>query len=96
MKAETEVIDPPGDLKIARKATGKLVMAEEVRQEGGVWKQMKFFLKALGGDHLFSFLSLWMGGSILEQLLHSFNVWFLGYWSSQYDNAPPEGVQVIR
>ena len=96
IKSDEEVIDPPSEGKKDKAAIGKLVAAEEIRGGPGGWEPMRFFLKALGGDHLTVFLVLWLGGSILEMLLHSFNVWFLGHWSTQYEQVPPAHVQAAR
>jgi hypothetical protein len=96
IKSDEKVIDSQSEGKKDKKAAGKLIAAEEIHGGSGGWEPMKFFVKALGGDHLTTFLVLWLGGSILEMFLHSFNVWFLGYWSAQYEQVPPAYVEAVR
>ena len=79
-----------------KKAAGKLILAEEI-QEGNVgWKPIVFFLRSLGGNRVGLFFTLWIGGSILEYTMSSFNLWFLGYWSSQYERFPISEIPVLR
>jgi hypothetical protein len=73
-----------------------LILAEEI-QEGNVgWKSIAFLLKALGGNHVLLFFTLWIGASVLEYSVRSFNIWFLGYWSSQYERLPIEDIPVFQ
>ncbi|KAJ3519232.1 hypothetical protein NMY22_g13302 [Coprinellus aureogranulatus] len=96
IKADEEVIDPESEKKKDKQADGKLILAEEI-QEGNVgWKSIAFFLKALGGNHVTLFFVLWMGAGILEFVTRSFSIWFMGYWSRQYELHPIEDVPVLR
>jgi hypothetical protein len=97
IKADDEAIEyAPENKEVDKKAAGKLILAEEI-QEGNVgWKPIVFFLKALGGNRVGLFFTLWIGGSILESTMSSFNLWFLGYWSSQYERFPISEIPVLR
>ena len=96
LEAEEAGIDAPSEKKTEKKADGKLILAEEI-QEGNVgWKSIVFFLKALGGKHVALFFTLWIGGSLLEFIMRSFNLWFLGYWSTQYEHFPVKDIPVLR
>lgn len=94
IEADDEIVDPASEKN--RKADGRLILAEEI-QEGNVgWKSFAFFLKALGGNHPVLFFAVWNLASLLEFVSRSFNVWYLGYWSSQYERFPIEEIPVLR
>ena len=78
---------------LANKVEGKLIVAEEIAQGHVTWKSIKLFLTALGGDHPWIFFSLWLTGNLLSNLVNTFQVWFLGFWGSQYENHPPSEVR---
>ena len=80
----------------AKRASGKLIIAEEIHQGHIGWKAMKMFFTSLGGQHPIRFFSLWLGGHFISYCMVSFNLWFLGYWSSQYEKHRPEDVPVVR
>ncbi|KAJ2931797.1 hypothetical protein H1R20_g5295, partial [Candolleomyces eurysporus] len=88
------LIDEPTEKE--KKASGKLIVAEEVRHGNVSWKALKLLLKGLGGQHVVLFFTLWIGGHVLGNVMGSFNLWFLGYWSSQYENHRPEEVSVAK
>ena len=88
------MIDEPAQKE--KKASGKLIVAEEVQQGNISWKALELLLKGLGGRHFVLFFALWIGGHALETFIGSFSLWFLGYWSSQYETHPAEEVPVIR
>jgi len=72
---------------------GKLVIAEEIAKGHVTWKSIKLFLTALGGDRPLIFFSLWLTGNLLSNCINTFQVWFLGFWGSQYESHPPSEVQ---
>lgn len=76
------------------KTDGKLILAEEIVEGRITWKALKLYLDGLGGNHPFLFAAVWISGLLATQLAVNFGVWFLGYWSSQYENHPPEEVRV--
>ncbi|KAF8803435.1 multidrug resistance-associated ABC transporter [Phlegmacium glaucopus] len=74
---------------------GKLILAEELVEGRITWKAIKLFLDGLGGEHPFLFMTVWLGGYLVNHVAVSFGVWFLGYWGSQYDNHLPAQVPVL-
>ena len=72
---------------------GKLIVAEEIAEGHVTWKSIKLFLTGLGGDHPWIFFSLWLTGNLLSDWVTTFQVWFLGFWGSQYENHPPSEVR---
>jgi len=94
IEADEALIDPPSEDKAERKVNGKLILAEEI-QEGNVgWKSIAFFLKALGGNHIVLFFTLWFGGSLSVFAMDSFSLWFLGRWSTQYERFPIDEIPI--
>ncbi|KAF8963030.1 multidrug resistance-associated ABC transporter [Flammula alnicola] len=77
-------------------ADGKLVLAEEIAKGHVTWKSLKLFLSGLGGDHPLIFLSFWISGYLIANLVRAFQVWFLGYWGSQYETHHPSEVRVFH
>jgi hypothetical protein len=73
-----------------------LIVAEEVQQGNISWKALKILFKGLGGHHVVLFFTLWIGGHALENFMASFNLWFLGYWSSQYETHHRQDVAVVK
>ncbi|KAH9480681.1 ATP-binding cassette transporter abc4 [Psilocybe cubensis] len=71
---------------------GKLIMKEEIIEGHVTWKSIKVFLKGLGGNHPVWFYVLWISGIALTDWLSTFQVWFLGYWGSQYEFHTPSEV----
>ena len=89
---EKEVVDAVN--KDEQKSDGKLILAEEIAEGRITWKALKLYLDGLGGDHPFLFAVVWIAGFLATNIAINFGVWFLGYWSSQYETHPPEEVQV--
>ncbi|KDR83043.1 hypothetical protein GALMADRAFT_866150 [Galerina marginata CBS 339.88] len=89
--AEQEV---PSLMKKDQAVDGKLIMKEEIAEGHVTWKSIKLFLSGLGGNYPLIFFSLWATGFILTDWLNTFQVWFLGYWGSQYEGHLPEEVRV--
>ncbi|KDR83054.1 hypothetical protein GALMADRAFT_238844 [Galerina marginata CBS 339.88] len=75
-------------------ADGKLVVAEEIVKGHITWKSVKLFLTALGGDYPLVFFSLWLSGFFATNGVKTFQIWFLGYWGSQYEGHDPSEVHV--
>ena len=64
---------------------GKLIVAEEIAEGHVTWKSLKLYLSGLGGDFPFMFFSTWISAMVLTDWANAFQVWFLGYWGSQYE-----------
>lgn len=74
---------------------GKLVVAEEIARGHVTWKSVKLYLSGLGGDYPFMFFSIWISASILTDWMDTFQVWFLGYWGTQYETHAPSEVDAL-
>jgi hypothetical protein len=82
-------------IKKVNPTDGKLVIAEEIAEGHVTWKSMKLFLSGLGGDFPLMFFSIWISVSFLTDWVNTFQVWFLGYWSSKYETHTPSEVNPI-
>ena len=76
-------------------ADGKLVVAEEIAKGHVTWKSVKLYLSGLGGDYPLMFFSIWISASILTDWMDTFQVWFLGYWGTQYETHAPSEVDAL-
>ena len=87
-----EVIDdapakkPSGD--------GKLTIAEEIVEGHVTWKSFKLFLTSLGGDNPSIFFFLVMVGLLGNEWTFNFQIWYIGYWGSQYETHHASEVPV--
>lgn len=81
--------------KKANPADGKLVIAEEIEEGHVTWKSMKLYFFGLGGDYPLMFFSIWISITFLTDWVNTFQVWFLGYWGSKYENHTPSEVNAI-
>lgn len=86
-KEEEEV-----DQSIPDSSAGKLVLAEEIVQGRISRRVFEFFLSSLGGERPYVFLALWCLGLVLAEAAINFQVWYLGYWGSQYETHPSSEV----
>uniref|UniRef100_A0A8H8CG88 P-loop containing nucleoside triphosphate hydrolase protein n=1 Tax=Psilocybe cubensis TaxID=181762 RepID=A0A8H8CG88_PSICU len=75
-------------------SSGKLVVAEEIATGHITWKSFKLYLSALAGDNPVAFFSVFLGGFLALNCVNGFQVWFLGYWGSKYENHNPQDVSV--
>ncbi|KAF9013113.1 multidrug resistance-associated ABC transporter [Cyathus striatus] len=73
------------------KPDGKLIVAEDIAKGRVGWRAMKLYLSSLGGRYPISFFLAWIAGSIASDSANNFQMWYLGYWGSQY--APGHSVQ---
>ncbi|PPR03510.1 hypothetical protein CVT24_006998 [Panaeolus cyanescens] len=91
-EAGTSSVDDSQDAE--RKAAGKLIAAEEI-QEGHIpWKTMMMYLRMMGGKRPVLFIVFWIVIMFNAPAAESFSVWFLGYWSSQYEDKSPQDVNI--
>ena len=91
----TVVEDVKPAIKKANPTDGKLVMAEETARGHVTWNSMKLFFSGLGGDYPLMFFSIWISVTLLTEWVNTFQVWFLGYWGSKYENHTPSEVNPI-
>ncbi|TFK44019.1 multidrug resistance-associated ABC transporter [Crucibulum laeve] len=89
-KAEEEI----ALTKKEAKADGKLIIAEEIVEGHVSWKSVKLFLSSLSGGHPIIFFTLWIAAMAFENAAPTFQLWFLGFWGSQYEQHAPSEVRV--
>ena len=82
-------------IKKANPTDGKLVVAEEIAKGHVTWKSMKLYFSGLGGDYPLMFFSIWISITLISDWVNTFQVWFLGYWGSKYENHTPSEVNPI-
>jgi hypothetical protein len=70
------------------------MVAEEIAEGHVTWKSFKLLLSSLGGDHPLVFYLLVMVGLLGNEWTFTFQVWFIGYWGSQYEHHPAAEVPV--
>ena len=88
-----KVVKP--SIKKANPTDGKLVIAEEIAKGHITWKSMKLYFSGLGGSYPVMFFSIWISVAFLRDWVNTFQVWFLGYWSSKYEDHSPSEVNPI-
>ena len=89
----TEEVEPI--IKKDSSTDGKLVVAEEIAEGHVTWKSVKLYLSGLGGDYPFMFFSIWICASFITDWMDTFQVWFLGYWGTQYETHEPSEVNAL-
>lgn len=96
MQEQTTILD---DTVAAEKADdsqkGKLMVAEEIALGRVAWPAIRLYTHSAGGPF---FWIAFIGGVYLSFILHAFQVWFLGYWASQYtegDNASVPAAKLV-
>ena len=82
-------------IKKESSSDGKLVVAEEIVRGHVTWKSVKLYLSGLGGDYPLMFFSIWISASFLTDWMDTFQVWFLGYWGTQYETHAPSEVDAL-
>ena len=93
LRTAVEEVNPV--IKMASPTDGKLVIAEEIAKGRVTWKSMKLYFSGLGGDYPLIFFSILISVIFLTDWVNTFQVWFLGYWGSQYENHIPSEVDPI-
>lgn len=94
LEAGGEEVAPPA----AATATGqgKLILAEEVAQGHVSWKSIKLLIDGMGGTHPIRFFAIVLATLMLNEWSITFQVWYMGYWGSQYEKHPPSEVNVVK
>ena len=93
LRTVVEEVNPA--IKKASPSDGKLVIAEEIAKGRVTWKSMKLYFSGLGGDYPLMFFLIWISVTFLTDWVNTFQVWFLGYWGSKYENHIPSEVDPI-
>ncbi|KAF9469423.1 P-loop containing nucleoside triphosphate hydrolase protein [Collybia nuda] len=91
-KAE-EVVDSQ-QVDVQKEAEGKLIVEEEVAEGHISWASIKMYLVALGGDHWILFWFVFSTATFFECAIEILQPWLLGAWATQYQELPPEEVNV--
>ncbi|KAJ7145004.1 multidrug resistance-associated ABC transporter [Mycena crocata] len=90
--SEEEIIEESTDKP---RISGKLVIAEEVDIGHVSWAALKLYLSALCGQNpVFYFISLLICMFTTDSLIN-LRTWYLGYFSSQYDDHDASQVNVL-
>ena len=108
-KAERSEDAPASDVT-ERSKKGKLIVEEEASLGQVSWPAckclpevhsscphpslVKLYLSSLGGQHPTIFWVTCLGAYAVCEVLCTWQVWFLGLWTRQYDLNPPEKVPV--
>ena len=93
--SQTAVEEVKPNIKKRNPTDGKLVVAEEIAKGHVTWKSIKLYLSGLGGDYPILFFSIWISVVCLTDWVNTFQVWFLGYWGSQYETHDPFDVNAF-
>ncbi|KAF8956143.1 P-loop containing nucleoside triphosphate hydrolase protein [Flammula alnicola] len=92
-KAE-EVIDDGQEAEVRKESEGKLIVEEESGEGHISWESIKMYLVALGGRHWVFFWTAFTTATVFECSVEVLQPWLLGAWATQYDEHPPEEVNV--
>ena len=92
---QTGIDEVEAPIKKDSSTDGKLIIAEEIEKGHVTWKSVKLYLSGLGGDYPLMFFSIWISASFLTDWMDTFQVWFLGYWGSQYETHAPSEVNAL-
>ncbi|KAL5499199.1 hypothetical protein ACEPAH_1717 [Sanghuangporus vaninii] len=77
----------------AKKAAGKLVVAEEKAMGRVELAAVLLYTASIGGSLAWIMI---LGTRLLGQAFYLFSPWFVGYWSSQYETHPSSEVPVVK
>ncbi|KAF5317788.1 hypothetical protein D9619_012656 [Psilocybe cf. subviscida] len=97
VKRDEEVLEA-GHEEVAPPAAGqgKLILAEEVAQGHVSWKSIKLLIDGLGGTHPIRFFVIVLTTLMLNEWSITFQVWYIGFWGSQYEKHPASEVNVVK
>lgn len=84
---DTSLKKPPRD--------GKLMVSEEIVEGHVTWNSFKLLLTSSGGDHPIAFFSVIIVALLLNEWTFTFQIWYVGYWGSQYESRPISEVPVF-
>ncbi|KAJ6479415.1 hypothetical protein C8R47DRAFT_1322641 [Mycena vitilis] len=80
---------------IVKPVDGQLILAEEVQLGHVGTSALKMYFFAIAGRYPFFFFTVFFAGLFSVQILTIMRTWMLGYWAKQYDQRPPEEVNVV-
>ncbi|VDC01970.1 unnamed protein product [Peniophora sp. CBMAI 1063] len=73
---------------------GKLVVEEEVLEGHVSWATLSLYFNALGGRHNFLFWTLFLGGHLISDFIHSVHTYWLGIWAQAYEEQDASDVNI--
>lgn len=80
---------------LERQESGRLIAAEEIERGRVAWPAFRLFLRSLGGKHPILFCATIPLIILFTDLLNTFQVWYLGYWGSQYEKHPINDIPIV-
>ncbi|KAJ6594300.1 hypothetical protein B0H19DRAFT_1094896 [Mycena capillaripes] len=87
-----QVIDTSASPAKTKKASGKLILAEEVAVGNVSRSALSLYFRGLGGNHTRLFFSVFILGLVSAEVANSSRTWYLGFWASQYGHGTPVAV----
>ncbi|KAJ7449230.1 hypothetical protein FB451DRAFT_754458 [Mycena latifolia] len=78
-------IDIPADEP--KTADGKLIVEEEIEVGRVSWSALNMLFSGMGGDHIVLFFVVMLFFDLVTALAQRMEVWYLGYWASQYGHG---------
>lgn len=81
------------DTEVAKKSTGKLVVAEEKAMGQVERAAIKLYFSSFGGPFVWLLV---VGTRVLGAVILIFQTWFMGYWSNQYELHPASEVPALK
>ncbi|KAJ4482142.1 P-loop containing nucleoside triphosphate hydrolase protein [Lentinula aciculospora] len=95
-RSEEQVDSNAEQEKEVNSINGKLIVSEEVHKGTGVgWAAINFYISNLGGNHPFIFFTTFFTCLFASHSIGVIQIWYLGYWASQYDNHTSTEVPVF-
>ncbi|KAI0672538.1 P-loop containing nucleoside triphosphate hydrolase protein, partial [Trametes maxima] len=92
-KAELEVGEEKPEVAVTQPPGGKLVVEEETEVGHVGWTALKLYIGNMSKTPLI-FWFLYVSGHASQQFFGNIQIWYLGYWASQYENHAPQDVPV--
>ncbi|KAJ7657333.1 P-loop containing nucleoside triphosphate hydrolase protein [Mycena polygramma] len=100
IRKEQQALDKTGEEidaedPITEPVDGQLILAEEVQLGHVGTSALKMYFFAIGGKYPLFFFTVFFVGLFSVRILTIMRTWMLGYWAKQYDQHPPEEVNVL-
>ncbi|KAF9054886.1 multidrug resistance-associated ABC transporter [Panaeolus papilionaceus] len=93
LPVEEPQVRPETNVTHSMEGDGKLVMDEEIVTGHITWTSMKLLFRGFGGNHPVLFFVTCVAGLAVTDLSSTFQMWFLGYWATQYQTHTPSDVR---
>uniref|UniRef100_A0A0W0F5R1 P-loop containing nucleoside triphosphate hydrolase protein n=1 Tax=Moniliophthora roreri TaxID=221103 RepID=A0A0W0F5R1_MONRR len=94
-KADDEKLLAGSPAEEKRQKNGKLIVDEE-KEDGRVrWSTVAMYFRSLTGNYPFLYYTCFFVPMVLSNASVIMQTWYLGYWSSEYENHHPSEVNVF-